>query len=499
MGSYDVESESQRRERRDVVRRATKSIKWAGLSQILPRFISPASTLVLAALLTPSDFGIVAVSSLVIALAEVIVGLGLGAAIVQQKTKVNSAASVAFFLNLTIAIGLYGLLWIGAPWLSSVYDMFMVDEVIRVSGLSLIFFGLGSVPVALLRRDFGFDKLFWVETVPQVVAPALSAALAFLDCGVWALVLGQLVRTALRATLALVLLRWRPSLEFGFDVIIPLLGFSFWMVLSGVQSWLFLRADNAIAAYFLGDEGLGVFSLGFSVSSLVPGLLIPAVSRVAYPAFCALRGGEREVGDSLVKLQSLVASVVFPVCFGISAFAVPAVDLAYGEKWHGLGTVIQLLAIMPGIGQLWSLNADAYRSVGRPDVWAKLSALSLLVLMPALLMAGPYGFSAFVLARFGGAFAYPLLNILFTKRVFGISVLDQLKVFGPSFVPALIMFAVAYSLVRVVAPFTGVLGWFKLTMIALASGFVYVTLLWAFDRDLVIRLLSVGRQALSEA
>ena len=108
-----------------------------------------------------------------------------------------------------------------------------------------------------------------------------------------------------------------------------------------------------------------------------------------------------------------MAAVLFPVAWGISAVAPSAVELLYGQKWQGLGTVIAILVIMPGLNVIWALSENAYQAVGRPDIWPKLAGVSLLVLLPLLWIAAPYGLLALTLARFAGAWILPLGSVLF--------------------------------------------------------------------------------------
>lgn len=483
----------------ELIRRAASSVKWAALSNLLPRFITPITTMILAAILTPADFGTVAVSTLVIALAQVVVGLGLGPAVVQRRTLVTETASAALWISLPIAGAFYGMLWMAAPQLAEIYQIPLLTNVIRVSSLSLLLFALGSIPAALLQRNLKFRELFWVNFLSQLMSVVVSLILALWGAGVWALVLGPLFGTATRTVLVWLFCGWRPLFSISRAVIRPLTGFGLWIMVSGFQSWLFLYVDNAIAGYFLGADGLGIYSLGLNISSLLPGLALSALSAVAYPAFCALQSEREEVGSSLLKLQLLASAVLFPVSLGLSSIAVPAVVLLYGTKWHGLGAVIQLLAIMPGLSYLWSLNADAYRAAGRPDVWTKLAGVTLLVSLPLLLIAGPHGLMVFTLARFGAHFIYPFLNILIGGRVLGISVKDQLQALMTPFGCAAVMYVVTQLLARGLMPFEGAIGWIKLLLVIGIGALIYLLLLRTANKDLWNRLLLACRQVLSKA
>ncbi len=127
-GMEDLSDQPNPSERFDLVQRAARSVKWTTLGSLLPRFVTPISTMILAALLTPADFGIVAVSALVIAMAQIIVGLGLGQAVVQRRTMVIEAASFAFWLSLSLAGFLYAALWIASPWIAQIYHIPQLDR-----------------------------------------------------------------------------------------------------------------------------------------------------------------------------------------------------------------------------------------------------------------------------------------------------------------------------------------------------------------------------------
>ncbi|HSJ53357.1 MAG TPA: lipopolysaccharide biosynthesis protein [Anaerolineae bacterium] len=479
-----------------IVHQAAGSVKWATLANLLPRFFTPVSSLVLAALLTPADFGIVAVSTLVVALARIVVGLGLGAAVVQRQESVARAASAAFWISFGLSVGLYGGLWLAAPSLARLYQIPLLASVIRVSALSLVLFALSTIPEALLQKSMQFRKLFWVSALAQITHAVSSLGLALLGLGVWALVLGPLCAAAVRVLLSWSAARWFPSWSIDRAVLRSLLGFSVWVTVAGFQSWLFLYADNALAGYYLGERGVGVYSLGFSLSQLLPGLIIPALAAVAYPTFSALQNDRRAVGEGLLRLQSVAAVVLFPACFGLSAVAQAGTSLLYGEKWAGLGLVMQFMAIMPGLAHLWSLNAEAYRALGRPDVWPKLAAASLLILLPLLVWAGPHGLVPFTVARFGGQLVYPILHVVVAARVLGLPVSRQLRAWTVPLACALPMYVVAALLAWFLAPFEGLAGWLKLAGVVGSGVLLYAFLLWRIDAGLWTRSWLAGRQVL---
>ena len=473
-----------------VVSRASGAVVNGRRSRIvLPRLITPLTTVVLAALLTPSDFGVVAAALAVVSLGQIVVEMGMGAAVIQRRTQVDEAASMALWLSLLVGVALYGLLWALAPWIAAAYRLPPLSSALRVVGFSLVLSSLISIPNALLTRDLEFRRLFWVGAVPQVMTAVVSLVLAVRGLGYWSLILGYLAGRAANLVLVWWVCRWRPKLVFRRDLFRSLIGFSAWVFISSLESWLFLYADNLLVGYFYGAYNLGVYSLGFNLANLLPGMLIAPLAAVAYPAFSALQNEPRDVGQSLVKLQGQAAAILFPACFGLAAVAAPIVSLLYGHSWVGLGWTLSLLAIMPGISNLWSLNADAYRAVGRPDVWAKVAGAALLILFPLLFLGGRFDYRSFVVPRFIGGFSLPILNVWAAGHFLKIPLREQWHSWRVPALCAVVMFAAVVGLSFYLAPFVGVLGWVKLVSLVGLSAAIYIGGLRVIDREVLSQLL----------
>jgi teichuronic acid exporter len=480
-----------------LIDRAAHSVKWSILYNVVPRLVTPFSTLILAALLTPADFGLVAVSTFIVALARIVVDLGLGKAIIQRKTFIDESASISLWVSIFIGGVLYLFLWFAAPWISILYSNNKITDIVRVAAFILPLTSLASVPKALLRRKMEFNRLFWVYSSFLIIESIASIIFAFMGFGPWAVIWGQLIGMTISTALAWILVRWVPMLTIKWDILRPLLSFSVWVVAIGFQEWLFTYADNAIAGIFLGVQGLGIYSLGFTMATLIPGFMVSSLEDVAYPSFCKLQDNPQDIGQKLVGLQRLTGSVLFPVSLGISAIASPVIELLYGPKWPGLGMVIAFLVIMPGLSNIWVLNDSAYQAIGRPDISAKISGTALLVLIPLLWITAPYGLLVFTLARFGSAWLVPLGNILFGTRVLHISLKQQFKSLASPLLFSLLMYLIVYMMVQQLAPFIGIVGWIKLILAVSVGIITYLSFLWITNRVLLQQLVISVRQVLS--
>lgn len=470
--------------RSQLIQEATRSIKWSAMSNLFPRLFTPLSMIILAALLTSDDFGVVAISNLVLALAQIVVGLGLQQALIHNRILIDDASSTAFWLNMALGGAIYLLLLVAAPMVGHLYKNELVVPVVRVASLQIIMQSLSNVPLARLQRELNIRIVFWAQSMPMIAASIISVLWAFAGGGVWALVLGPLSGATLRVVIVWRSVKWRPKWGVQLRLFRSMMIFSFWIVASNFLTWTFLYADNVIAGYFLGTSGLGTYALGYNLGMLLPGMLSSSLAMVAYPSFCALQENPHYVGLNLLKLQKLTAAVIFPICFGISAVAVAVVSLLYGTKWENLGTVVQLTVILPGLVNLWSLHAEAYRAIGRPDVETKFGIVGLVIMLTLLLIAGPYGVIIYTVARFFASVPYILFRIYASSHLLKVSIGEQTKSIVSPLLASLIMFLAARLLVAGLAPFSGLAGWLRLGGTIAISAAIYVVVLWGIDQAL---------------
>jgi O-antigen/teichoic acid export membrane protein len=471
-------------EQENLITQAAKSFKWSILYNIAPRLVTPFSTIILAGLLTPSDFGLVAISTFVIALATILSELGIGRTVIQYQTNIEAAASVSMWMGLITSLGIYFLLWTLAPIIAVIYNDPLVTPVIRVAALSLPLAATTTVPKALLRRNMEFERLFWVNSSFLIISAIASVVLAYLGTGFWAIIFGQLIGLFVSSVIVWVSVRWRPHIVLNWLIARSILGFSTWIMLSNFQNWLFIYADNAIAGMFMGMKSLGVYALGFNIATIIPTFIVASLSDVAYPAFCRLDGNKLEVGKSLLNLQRLTGAILFPAALGIAAIATPVVELLYGNKWQGLGTVISILVIMPGLGGIWLLNESAYTALGKPDIYTKLSIISLLALLPILWFSAPYGLLIFTVARFVGGLFLPFGNILMGKHTLNLKISIQIRSLTIPLLYSSMMFISVLFLTLQLQPFTGILGWMKLFSIAMFGAALYILMIRFLNREL---------------
>jgi O-antigen/teichoic acid export membrane protein len=383
----------------EIKNEAYRSAKWALLSNLLPRLVTPILLIILGRLLLPEDYGVVSIASLILALLTLFQQSGLLPAIVQRKEMVEESANQAFWLSLGFAGLIYIMIWFLAPVVASIYAEPRVTPVLRVLSLQLFISSFAMPQQALLTRDLRFKKLFWVQLFTSLAPYAISIPLALFKFGYWALAAGMLTGSLVNVILMWSQGRWRPRFTFNLGLMTRLFNFGKFVLMESLLGWLLVYFDNAVVGKVLGVKALGVYALGFQLATLAIAIPISAVTGIALPLFSRLQNNPSELRDAYLNGTRMIAYYGIPAGVGLFLVAELLVKVIYGQKWEGLGMTLSILAIYTGFSYLFTLNSDAFRAIGRPDVTPKLYLIIVPYMLLVFTLSAPYGLYVFCWAR----------------------------------------------------------------------------------------------------
>jgi len=354
-------------------------LRWAFAMTWGDRIVSTLFTFLLAAILGPRDFGIVAVALIYIALVQLVLEGGVQTALVQRENLEDDHLSSAFWLNFALCLVLAGTSYgLAGSW-ARLNDMPELENVVKALSLMLVAQGLTVVQLALFQREMRFKGLAIRETAAVLVGGALGLVLALRGAGVWALVAQQLGFAGTQLVLLWAMSTWRPRLRFSRAHARDLVGFSSGVFLSNVGGFLNRRADALLIGIFFGPVAVGLYRLADRFADNVLELTMRPVGHVSLPFFSRLQN-DREA------LRSAVASCIrTTLIFTVPAMAIMAACSDYvmalmGEEWEAAADVLKLLALV-GLGKaIVFFTGPLLFAVARPHLravmlWA-LAALS---------------------------------------------------------------------------------------------------------------------------
>ena len=469
-----------------IADKATRSIKWLFLMEGVPRAISPVTFVILTRLLTPEDYGLVAVAQIATSFSHLFWDAGLEKALIQTSEPLEKAANVVFWVNAVLGVCLYLLLFVTAPWLAIFFNSPASMPVLRIMGLQSLFGSLTTVQQALFVRDLNFRQLFWVRMANALLPTLFSIPLAFFGYGVWALVTGSMVGSLLTLFILWRKSTWRPSWSFDKGLARKLLWFGVWIVGDSLIGWFIGYGDGVVIGRFLGVTDLGVYRTGTYIIAVLTSLTLNPVLPVLYPTFSQLQDDLPALTAVLHKVNRLIMALTLPMGVGLMLVASLLVPFLFGAKWHGLEIVLSVMGLQTCIAWLVGANPDAYRAVGRPDAQTKLGLVSIFLYLPAYLAAAPQGLNVFVFTRLGLALAVMPIHVYLAVRLLKVSPF-YLWHTGKSMMLAVLAMAMAVTGVKWLLVWNGnaLPSVLSLGLLIVTGGIVYGLMLLLLDRPFV--------------
>ena len=462
------------------------SLKWSALMEVVSRVASPIVFVVLARLLSPNDYGVVATAMIAISFSQMFWDAGLSKALIQTKAAPEDAAHVVFWTNVVLGLLIYLLLFLAAPAIALFFKSPASGSVLRVLGIQIIIASLSSVQGALFVRELDFRGLFWIKLSTAFIPALFSIPMAFYGYGVWALVVGSLVGQIINLYLLWKKSTWRP--KFCYDMVLAksLFDFGFWVLLESFGAWLILWGDNLIVGRFLGVHDLGVYRTGWNLVAIIFGLALNPFLPVLYPTFARLQDNLPALRKAFNSGNRIVFALALPIGMGLFLVGPEMATMLFGEKWHGLGFVLGILGLVYSTSWLISLNTELYRAMGRPDINTKILYIYLLYFLPSLYFAAQFGLEIFSLTRFAVIFIGVPIQIYFCVKMLGVSPFYLWHEGKPMILSTIIMAIGVGTLKWGFLPLIDV-AHISITLLILifAGCFIYLSCLWLFDRDFV--------------
>lgn len=426
-------------------RGAVHGVFWTAIQSVGVRLFSLVVFVVLARLLTPSDFGLIAMAGVFVGLGDVLVAQGFGTAITQRENLEPEHESTAFWANIILGVGIAAVLWLGSPWVATLYGQDAVSPVIRSLSPVVLLRGAVAVPVGLLQRSFRFRALALRSLSAAVIGGVAGVVAALSGLGVYALVVQQLVGASLDLIVVWSATAWWPRCVFSLRHLKELIGFSSYLLGSGLLGLVSRRADDFLIGMVLGDVALGIYAVAYRGLQILQQVLAKTGTVVAFSAFSRLQDQPERMRQAFFESTRAASVISMPVFVGISVVATFAVPLVFGEQYAESGEVLRVLALIGVVHGVSYLNYAVFTGVGRPDYVMKLATVRTVANVIAFVIAVPFGIVAVSAAFVARAYLLMPLNVFVLKRAIDISARRYFANFLPALLSSLVMAIAIYG------------------------------------------------------
>lgn len=448
---------------------AAKAGLWSALDLSLRQGLQFFVSVVLARLLTPADFGVIAIVSFFTSLSGIFIQGGFATALIQHADPSHEEKTAIFWLGMALSASMAAVLYVSGDVIARFYNQPLLVPLMAVAGFQIILSGLGSVHSALLARGLRFDLTMLSGIIASVISGAVGLGAAFAGFGIWALA-AQACTTALISTISFwVFSPWRPTWYFRFSVLKPLLGFGTWISLSGILEIIYTQGSALLVGKLYGVQDLGFYNRAASTQQLPAMTLYSVIGRITLPLFAARVEEPDAVRRGLRTAIGLVMLVNVPAMIGISLLADPIVTTLFGEKWKAAAPILSILAIGGLLYPVHALNLQALLAHGGSARFFRIEVLKKIMGVGFVLVGTFYGVKGLAWAQVALSIVAFHFNASPMGQRVGYGTTAQVRDISQLIVPTLLMTAVVILVINSV-PFRAVV----LPLAVLSGGITYI-------------------------
>ncbi len=348
-------------------------------------------SVVLARLLLPQDYGILAMATVVIGFLNLFRTMGFSAVVIQRPHLNDELLSTLFYVNFVVACGLALLAAGAAPVCTWIYGDPRVAPIMAAMGTTFVFTASAVVPSALLIRQMSFRRLAIANITGVLVSGSASISLALAGYGVWALVVGSIAGTVTETALYHALCPWHPKLLFRWSEVRSVFGFGANVTGFNFFNYFARNTDSAIIGAFLGANPLGLYSLAYGIMLRPLDAVTNVLGKVLFPAFSRMQHDDARLKAAYLRACGAIAFVTFPMMLGLVAVAHPFVEVVLGEKWLPAVPLIMILAPLGAIRSVGETAGQMLLARGRADWYFRWGAASSVAYVCCFFAGLPWG------------------------------------------------------------------------------------------------------------
>jgi lipopolysaccharide exporter len=401
---------------RRIVRRAMTGTVWLLTASMASRLMTFGTSIVLARLLGPNDFGLVSFSMVAIGAVSLLQDLGVPAALIYGGQPARDAGGTALTINVAAALLLWLVLLAAAPMLATLGGHAEIQPIIVVLGLGLIISSLGSVQIALLARALAFKKKLIPDLVPLLASGATSIVLAYSGFGAWSLVWGYVTRSmAATATLwAVADVRFAPG--FDWRIARHLLAYGKHVSASSLIGFAVNNVDYLIVGVVLGSYYLGLYTMAFVLGNVLA-VFAQALADVSFPTLSLLKSDVARMVGIFDRSFSIISMGIGLLMLNMLVLAPTYAPIVLGESWAAVVSPLMVLTVFSAIRSLGILYAPVFKALGRPDLVWKFALIRLAVATPVLYWSATVGIVAVAVSQAVLVAAYLPLHWVLLRRL----------------------------------------------------------------------------------
>ncbi len=447
-------------------------------------------SIILARLLLPDDYGLIALVTVFITICNKIVISGFATSLIQKKDADNLDFSTVFYFSLAVAVVLYTGLFFSAPFIAEFYsaesDPELFIQVIRVMGINLFIIAVNSVQQAYVSRTMQFRKFFFSTIIGTVVSAVAGIALAYMGKGVWALVAQNMILAVVNGIVLWFMVKWRPQLKFSFKRLKTLYSYGWKIFVASMIKILYTDLRSLVIGKVYTAADLAFYNKAQSFPQLIDTNVEGTIDSVLFPAISKKQSNVDDMRAMLRRAIKTTSYILMPLLAGLSAVAKPFIIILLTDKWAESIPLMQILAFSFIFAPVELENLQAIKAIGRSDIALKVEIIKKVVGVAILIASIPFGVTAIAVGMVISTTLSAIINAIPNKKLLGYTFKMQLKDILPSLMMSLVMFGAVYPI-----SLLNLNVWLMLIIQVVAGAVIYIALSAIFKVESFKYILSL--------
>jgi O-antigen/teichoic acid export membrane protein len=417
-----------------------KGILWSVVDRFSTQTVFFIIMLFMARLLSPSDYGVLGMLSIFLAVAQSLIDCGFCQALIRKQNRTDVDNSTVFYFNIVVSILLYGVLYVAAPWIAKFYNVPILTSVLRVMGATLVLNSFTLVQRANIMARVDFKTIARASFSGSVLSGLVGLVLAYNGFGVWTLVIQQIIQVVVHISILWSYSPWRPIWAFSWNSFRQMFGFGSKLMFSSLISVIYDNTYELVIGKVFSATSLGYYSRATHFAQFPSSNITDVVSRVTYPVLCSIQNEDDRLRIAYRRLIRMFAYVVFPLMLGLAAISHPFIQVFLGSKWGYCAVLLQIRCFALMWHPIQQLNLNLLVIKGHSDLYLRLEIVKKIVGVVILCITVPYGLEFICYGDIVNSIFVWVINTCYTGKLIHIGLFRQMRDVFPAFILSMSMF-----------------------------------------------------------
>ena len=430
----------------ELKKQTKKGVIWSAIQRFSTQGIQFITTLIMARMLTPAEYGTIGMLSIFLAISSVFIDSGFVNALTRKQDRTHNDICTVFFFNISISIIAYLFLFLAAPYIAAFYNMTELKLILRIIGLTLIINSFSAVQATLLTINLNFLSQARITVISLIISALVGIILAYKGFSYWSLVAQSLVSSSISSILYWYYSKWRPNMIFSINSFKDMFGFGWKLLVLSLIDSTYGNLYSMVIGKVYSASTLGNYNRAESYANFPSISLTGIMQRVTYPILCRLQEDKQDLANTYRSFIKISAFIIFPLMMLLSALAYPFIIIIIGKQWEVSATLLQILCFSLMWYPIQAINLNLLLVKGRSDLSLRLEIIKKILGTSILFIAIPMGIIALCYSRIIMSILSLVINTYYTDKIIKHGFIDQIIDLLPTILISFGMWAIVMYL-----------------------------------------------------